>query len=86
MILRKWSEARHVYEPYEVPDGWRVSTYETDMETMVNCCQCGRALPFGECYTSMQVHTQVGIGYAVCGDCYFSREVPERLAATGQGR
>ena len=85
MLLRKWSETKHIYEPYEVPDSWHVSTYETDMETPVNCCQCGRELTFGESYTSMQVQTEVGFGYAVCGDCYFNHEVPERLASTGQG-
>lgn len=78
MILRRWSESEHRYMPYVVPDDWHVSTYETDMSAPVNCCQCGRELPYGECYTSLQVHTPVGMGYAVCGDCYFGLEVPER--------
>lgn len=81
MILRRWSESEHKYMPYSIPDDWHVSTYEDDLDTAVNCCQCGRELPFGECYTSMQVQTKAGFGYAVCGDCYFGFEVPERQAA-----
>lgn len=81
MILRRWSESEHRYMPYVVPDDWHVSTYETDMTKLVNCAQCGRELPFGECYTSYQVHTPIGMGYAVCGDCYFGYEVPERLGS-----
>ena len=81
MILRRWSESTRRYMPYVVPDEWRVSSFEEDMETPVNCCQCGRELPYGECYTSIQVHTPIGMGYAVCGDCYFGHEVPERERA-----
>ena len=78
MLLQRWSEAERRYMPYVVPSGWHVSTYEADMDALVNCCQCGRKLTFGECYTSMQVQTRAGFGYAVCGDCYFGFEVPER--------
>ena len=77
----KWNEEKRVYEPYIVPDQWRLSTYETDMDARVNCCHCGREVAFGECYTSLQVQTPVGFGYAVCGDCYFGKEVPERANA-----
>ena len=77
MILRRWSESERRHMPYVVPDDWHVSTYEADMSTLVNCCQCGRKLPFGETYTSMQVQTSVGFGYAVCRDCYFGLEIPE---------
>ena len=85
MILRKWNETTRKYEPYTVPNGWHVSTYEADMSTMVNCCQCGRRLPFGETYTSMQVQTPMGFGYGVCKDCYFGMELPEYRAARGNG-
>ena len=85
MMLQRWSESEHRYMPYAVPDDWYVSTYEEDMSTPVNCCQCGRVLPFGRTYTSYQVHTPIGMGYAVCGDCYFGHEVPERLKARNGG-
>ena len=81
MMLQRWDEKERQYRPYEVPDDWHVTTYETDMDTIVNCCQCGREVPFGECYTSMQVQTSVGFGYAVCERCYYDKEWPEREEA-----
>lgn len=74
MKLRKWNYYKHEYEPYEVPDSWNVKTYSDDMGEIVNCCQCGKEVPFGECYTSHEVHTEHGMGYAVCGKCYFLDE------------
>lgn len=50
------------------PDECR--TYEDDMEKMVPCAQCGRMFKFGEMYTSREVHTAHGFGYAVCAECY----------------
>jgi hypothetical protein len=44
------------------------------MGAIVNCACCGKRLPFGECYTSREIHTGLGFGYAVCGDCYFHKE------------
>lgn len=81
MMLQRWDEKERQYRPYEVPDDWHVTTYETDMDTTVNCCQCGREVHFGETFTSMQVHTRYGIGYAVCDRCYYGKEWPERDAA-----
>lgn len=85
MILRRWSEAARRYMPYVVPDEWHVSTYESEMSTVVNCAQCGREIPFGETYTSMQVQDPVGFGYGVCESCYFGMELPEYEAARGNG-
>lgn len=70
MMLRRWDPRAREYRPYEVPDGWRVSCYEADMRATVRCARCGRELPYGESYTSRQVHTPGGFGYCVCGECY----------------
>ena len=64
----KWIPAKHEYEPYDLPDG--ASCYEEDMDKVVPCAQCGRAVTFGDSYTSLEVHTQIGFGYAVCHECY----------------
>ena len=78
MILNKWNEAARRYEPYEVPDEWRVSCYEADMGAQVNCARCGATLPFGETYTSLQIHTpMLGFGYGVCEQCHM-HELDER--------
>jgi hypothetical protein len=75
-ILRKWNPNTRQYEPYRIPDSYHVSTWETDMATPVNCAQCGTVLPFGETYTSRQVHTEHGFGFGVCEECY-ERELRE---------
>jgi hypothetical protein len=70
MILNKWNYDIHDYEPYEVPDDWNCKTYSVDMEEVVNCPQCGKKILFGDGYTSLEVHTDMGFGYAVCEQCY----------------
>ena len=39
-------------------------------EKIVNCPQCGKELPYGETYTSKEIHNWVGLGYGVCEECY----------------
>lgn len=70
MILQKWNCKKHKYEDYEIPDEWNVKTYGNGMEEIINCCQCGKKLKFGDSYTSLEVHTEMGFGYSVCEDCY----------------
>ena len=69
-VLSKWNYVNGEYVPHFVPDEWKVSIYEDDMDTIVNCASCGKELPFGEAYTSMEIHTAGGFGYAVCEECY----------------
>lgn len=70
MILQKWNYEKHKYEPYEIPNEWRVSCYEPNMKKIVNCCQCGKEVLYGETFTSHEVHTIHGFGYSVCEECY----------------
>lgn len=35
--LRRWSYAKHGYEPYMIPDGWKVSLYENDDVVTEHC-------------------------------------------------
>lgn len=37
MILRKWNNKEHKYEPYEIPDNWNCKTYSIDMKEIINC-------------------------------------------------
>lgn len=69
-MYRKWDYDKHEYKPYLVPADKKLSTFEEDMNTIVNCCQCLKELPMGEAYTSLEVHTGTGFGYAVCDKCY----------------
>ena len=70
MLLRKWNYEKHEYEPYNVPDKWDCRYYWFDMTEIINCCQCGGKVTFGECYSSQEIHTSVGFGYMVCEECH----------------
>ena len=70
MILNKWNNKEHTYEPYEIPDDWNCKTYSNDMEEVINCPHCGRKLKYGDSYTSLEIHTDMGFGYGVCEKCY----------------
>lgn len=78
MKLKKWNYKKHIYEDYEVSNEWNCKTYSTNMIEMVNCPHCGRLLPYGETYTSMQIHTELGFGYGVCEECY-EQEMNQRF-------
>ena len=46
------------------------TTYSNDMEEIVACAVCGKALKFGDAYTSRKIQSNAGFGFAVCEDCY----------------
>ncbi len=70
MILRRWNYKKHRYDPFEVPDNWNVILTSNDLDDLINCCTCGKELKFGDSYTSMRVHNNIGLGYCVCQNCY----------------
>ena len=70
MILRKYSPRCRRYEDYEIPDTWNVALTAPTMDTFVDCAGCGRSIPFGASFTSLEIHTKSGIGYAVCKNCH----------------
>ena len=69
MILQKWSNRTRCYEDYEVPDNWAVAVTAPTMDTFVDCAGCGKSIPFGAAFTSSEIHTGFGFGYAVCKKC-----------------
>ena len=78
--MQRWNFNTREYEPYSVPADWNCKTYSVDMDEIVNCPHCGRQVAFGECYTSRQIHTEHGFGYAVCESCYEDEWRAERSA------
>ena len=80
MILQKWDETAKVYQEYAVPDDWHVSLYESDMTTVVNCARCGNPVAYENTYCSLQIHSPMGFGYAVCPDCHDHIELPEYMS------
>lgn len=69
-FLNRWNYDKQTYEPYDVPDNWNVKSYSFDMNEIVNCPHCGKEVTYGSCYTSREIHTPHGFGYAVCEKCY----------------
>ena len=50
--IAKWNPHTHEYESFDSPAGEEASLYETNMEKLVRCANCGKQLPFGETFTS----------------------------------
>ena len=69
-LLRKWKYDKHKYEPYKIPDTWNCKMYSENMDEIINCCQCGKKIKFGDTYTSLEIHNNIGFGYAVCEKCH----------------
>ena len=70
MKALKWNHKKHCYEPYETPKEWNCPICADDFAEEINCAACGKELPYGESYTSMEIHTEYGFGYSVCADCH----------------
>ena len=68
--LRRWDFDREEYLPYDVPADGKITTYAPDMDTKINCASCGKEITVGDSYTSRTIHTGMGFGYLVCGECY----------------
>lgn len=81
VVYNKWNALAHRYDPYYVPADKKLVFYDTDLEDIVNCCQCLKEIKYGDSYTSLEVHTEIGTGYAVCESCY-SQEIARREKLT----
>lgn len=69
-VLRKWDYEAHDYRPHYVPEEWNVAVYSDDLNEIIQCAHCGKELTYGDSYTSLEIHNEFGLGYAVCEDCY----------------
>lgn len=70
MLLHKWDYQVHDYMPHFIPEDWNCLIYSEDMNEIVNCPHCGKKLLWGNTYTSLEIHNNVGFGYGVCAECY----------------
>ena len=73
MKAKIWVDSKQKYESYELPDG--VKMYEKDMDKVVSCACCGKKVLYGNTYNSHVIHNDFGFAYAVCGDCYFDKNM-----------
>lgn len=75
MKANKWNYQTHKYEPTEIAD---TVLYTENMSLIVHCAQCGKEIMYGDGYTSMEIHTSLGLGYPVCEDCH-AQELERRF-------
>ncbi|OQB83997.1 MAG: hypothetical protein BWX85_01095 [Chloroflexi bacterium ADurb.Bin120] len=70
MKAKKWNYKTRKYEPFTLPSN--ACLLSEDMEQIIQCANCEKEIKFGECYTSLTIHTDniLAFGYAVCEDCY----------------
>ena len=54
--MKKWNYQTHQYDDYSVPEDWKVSMYETDMDKQINCVECGKPMKYGESLTSQRIY------------------------------
>ena len=68
MNAKKWNTKTKEYEDYKLPDG--AISYTDDLDSVISCAACGKAVTAGDTYTSLEIHTDHGFGFLVCGECY----------------
>ena len=71
MVIQKWDTVKQAYEPYVVPDEWKLPIYSENMGEIINCVNCGCTMTFGDGYTSRRYHNPTGFGFYECKKCYF---------------
>lgn len=74
---KKWDPVKKEYKDCQIPIGAYIGAERYDF---VECAQCGKKVLYGDCYTSLHIHTVSGFGYAVCGKCY-EKEMREEESA-----
>lgn len=68
MKAQKWDRKTRRYYDYDLPKG--ACLYSGDMDKVIACARCGQRMLVGDSYTSRQINTTYGFGYAVCKQCY----------------
>lgn len=81
VVYNKWNPLTHKYDAYYVPADKKLVFYDDNLDDIVNCCQCLKEMKYADSYTSLEVHTENGMGYAVCESCY-SQEIARKEKLT----
>lgn len=68
--IRKYDVEKREMIDWDVSREWRLALWNTNMDEIVNCAQCGVKLKYGDCYTSRELMNGAGLGYGVCMRCY----------------
>lgn len=57
------------FVPYEIPEGYKSVTYETNMKQLINCASCGRQMRYGDSYRSWRYVDCYHVPYSICNEC-----------------
>ena len=70
---QKWEPYNRKYRLYILPeDELKYSVGEDGTDKVIACAGCGKPVKFGDAYTSLEIHTEAGIGFSVCPRCYIA--------------
>lgn len=71
-VIKKCDYSSHSYFSIAITsrEPLNIKTYSEDMDEIVNCAKCLKEIKIGDSYTSKEIHTDLGFGFAVCEDCY----------------
>lgn len=83
-MIQRWNYETHEYDPFNPPSGRNIVLYTDDMDLPIDCTSCGKAMTFGEGFTSRELHNHMGLGYPVCSECY-EVETKRQMQAKGLG-
>lgn len=72
---RKYNYETKQYDDYTLPDG--ACLVDDDLDKNISCAACGSKVILGDCYTSLEIHTDMGFGFCVCHKCY-KQEIERR--------
>ncbi len=71
----RWNYKTGKAEPFVIPDGYECPLICSGMNRIVNCPSCGTRLRYGDAFTSMEIMTDSGLSFSVCGKCYEAEKV-----------
>lgn len=70
-FVQKWDPYHGKYRPYALPEGaLKCSVGESRMDKVIACAGCGKPVEFEDTYTSLEIHTEIGLGLSVCSRCH----------------
>lgn len=66
--MKRWNPETQEYEAHERYPG--ALLYSNMMDAPCQCANCGKDMEYGDGYTSFEIQSDQGMGYAVCEACY----------------
>lgn len=71
MKVNRWNYKTHSYDEFEIDtDFFKVGIWFNNINEEINCVCCKRPVRYGDTYTSLEWHDNIGFGYCVCEECY----------------